>query len=904
VHYIQGTAFRGLVSGLRNGDDLMAKAGILIVEDEQIIALDIQSSLENNGFQVVGLADRGNRAIYNVEQLKPDLVLMDIVLKDEMDGIQTAVKIRERFNIPIIFLTAYDNHDIIRHARLAEPFGYLLKPFNERELISNIEMALYKHQMECKLRESEERYRVLVETSPDSIGLTDMQGRFLAANQQFLRQHGFSSLEELQASGEKVAFITETDRPRIHENVEELLARGSQNLIETVSYRYDGSSYPVEVNLAAIKDSQGKPESLVFISRDITQRKQSENIIQARLRLVEFAARHSLDELFQKTLDEVCAITDSPIGFYHLVASDQVSLTLQAWSTRTLEEFCTATGKGMHYSIDEAGVWVDCVRQKRPVIHNDYASLPHRKGLPEGHALVVRELVVPILRAEKIVAILGVGNKAQDYTEKDIELVIYFADIALEIAERKQVETELRKLSQAVEQSANVIVVTDAEGVIEYVNPKFLEVTGYSPEEASGKTPRILSSGEHTLTFYENLWQTIKSGKVWHGEFHNRRKDGALYWEDTTITPVFDPDGNLINFIGVKEDITARKLLEEAERDQRQLANALVDTAAALNSTLKLDGVLDCILDNIEKIVTCDMVMIMILEEEELKAIRYRNRSQQDVDHIDLINVHANTINDPMMQSMIHTKQPQIIPDTRADAHCQAYDGMRWIGSYLGAPLVIRGSVVGAIHLVSATPGFFTLEHTGRLKAFASQAAIAIENAQLYEQAQYLSVTDPLTEMNNRRYLFDIGGFEFERIRRYGGTLSAIMIDIDHFKHLNDRHGHAVGDLALREVARRIKSCLRAVDIVARYGGEEFVILMPETHLKEAGLVAERVRRSIGENPIVEDNLAVRTTLSLGVAEVDQSCTNLDELLKCADQALYAAKAAGRNRVAYLHKGD
>ena len=136
-------------------------------------------------------------------------------------------------------------------------------------------------------------------------------------------------------------------------------------------------------------------------------------------------------------------MTDSPIGFYHFVEPDQKTISLQAWSTRTVQEYCKAEGKGMHYSVDKAGVWVDCIYQKHAVIHNDYASLSHRKGLPEGHAELVRELVVPILREGLIVAVLGVGNKAQDYIEKDIDKVAYFADLAWEIAGRKRVEEQL-----------------------------------------------------------------------------------------------------------------------------------------------------------------------------------------------------------------------------------------------------------------------------------------------------------------------------------------------------------------------------------------------------------------------------------------------------------------------------
>jgi diguanylate cyclase (GGDEF)-like protein len=136
------------------------------------------------------------------------------------------------------------------------------------------------------------------------------------------------------------------------------------------------------------------------------------------------------------------------------VNEDQETLSLQAWSTRTLAEFCKAEGKGMHYPISEAGVWVDCVRERKPVIHNDYYTLSHRKGMPAGHAEVMRELVVPTLRNDRIVAILGVGNKPKDYDEKDIEIVSYIADIVWTIVEQKRSNEQIIQLNAKLEQLA------------------------------------------------------------------------------------------------------------------------------------------------------------------------------------------------------------------------------------------------------------------------------------------------------------------------------------------------------------------------------------------------------------------------------------------------------------------
>jgi serine phosphatase RsbU (regulator of sigma subunit) len=250
---------------------------------------------------------------------------------------------------------------------------------------------------------------------------------------------------------------------------------------------------------------------LVLVS-DITDRKRADNLIQARLRLIEFAVSHSTGELLQNAVDEVCAITDSPIGFYHFVEPDQVTLSLQAWSTRTEREFCTAKGKGMHYKLDEAGVWVDCVHQRRPVIHNDYASLPNRRGLPEGHARLVRELVVPIFRKDKIVAILGVGNKPQNYTDKDVEAVSYMADVAWEITRRKlaeeallESEHALRERNLRMEHDLRIAQMAQ-KGMIQGIRPKCDRVAidfRYKPmEKVGGDYFSFFTAEDQSLGFF------------------------------------------------------------------------------------------------------------------------------------------------------------------------------------------------------------------------------------------------------------------------------------------------------------------------------------------------------------------------------------------------------------------
>lgn len=177
--------------------------------------------------------------------------------------------------------------------------------------------------------------------------------------------------------------------------------------------------------------------------RDQLQRQ--ERITASLLKIFECTPEYSIQELLQQILDEAELLTKSKIGFYHFIEKDQQTLSLQMWSSNTMK-MCMAAPSGTHYSVEQAGVWVDCVRERRPVIHNDYMSLSHKKGLPEGHAPVLRELVVPVIRNGQLKAILGVGNKESEYTEYDAKCVGQLADLAWEAVLHKQKEEENHKL--------------------------------------------------------------------------------------------------------------------------------------------------------------------------------------------------------------------------------------------------------------------------------------------------------------------------------------------------------------------------------------------------------------------------------------------------------------------------
>ncbi|HLN23123.1 MAG TPA: GAF domain-containing protein, partial [Patescibacteria group bacterium] len=219
-----------------------------------------------------------------------------------------------------------------------------------------------------------------------------------------------------------------------------------------------GSGAPVVVPSLHLKEAEEVAQALQIASDLLMQRtaerddaNEGKKLLQARLRLSTVSTSHPLHDLLVATLDEVCDLTGSQTGFYHFLLPDQVTLSLQAWSTRTTREFCHATEEPRHYDIDAAGVWADAVRQGRSVIYNDYPSMPERKGLPQGHAEVRRLMSVPILRDGRIQAVIGVGNKATDYDQRDLAVVEILADLAWDLAERKRAEAALAERTVLVQ---------------------------------------------------------------------------------------------------------------------------------------------------------------------------------------------------------------------------------------------------------------------------------------------------------------------------------------------------------------------------------------------------------------------------------------------------------------------
>jgi diguanylate cyclase (GGDEF)-like protein len=329
-----------------------------------------------------------------------------------------------------------------------------------------------------------------------------------------------------------------------------------------------------------------------------------------------------------------------------------------------------------------------------------------------------------------------------------------------------------------------------------------------------------------------------------------------------------------------------------------------------LSNTLELDEVLDLTLANLVDILPHDQAAILLDFDHHLGLAAKRGFSEtisqtelsasliQFIDDAeDLENREAALINGryPFTgqnsgEAILLQSSWLVVPFVYADTlHGYLLLGRRIIPGQHGDPA--NGLNPANAHCA------FTHSDLALLTSFTSAITAAIRNAQLHAQVEMLAITDWLTKIHNRRGFFESAQTQVDRSRQSSQRLCALMIDIDHFKAVNDRYGHLIGDQVIRAVAETCRAGLREHDLLGRYGGEEFMILLPDCHLALATRVAGRLRASIEQSATPTDHGPVSVTASIGVAEYDPAHDSLDTLLQRADEAMYAAKLGGRNRV-------
>lgn len=416
------------------------------------------------------------------------------------------------------------------------------------------------------LLESEERFRLLSDFSFEGLIIHD-NGTIVNANHSFMSMMGLESTNSLIGKTLPLEILS----PESLNVVKNNMKNHFNGKYEIVAFIKGGNKIDVELETIDI-NYNGKAMRLVA-ARNITGRKQNELIAKSRLAILEAFSFSTLDEVLVKTIDEVEKLTNSKIGFYHFVDEETNNLTLQAWSTQTSQSFCKIAGKGMHYPVSQAGVWVDCIRERKPIIHNDYSGLKHKKGLPEGHAPVERQLVVPIIRADKIVAVIGIGNKPTYYNEHDVRTAIRIADLAWDIAERKRAEQLLieseKRFKTMFERSKSVMLLIDTENLaIVKANDSAALFYGYSPDELT----KLNMVQINTLPKQEvrKMLLIAKREERNHFRFMHRLKTGELRDVDVYTSPVKYSDKTILHSIVIDQT-----QMVQTQKEIRKINNRL-----------------------------------------------------------------------------------------------------------------------------------------------------------------------------------------------------------------------------------------------------------------------------------------------------------------------------------------
>jgi PAS domain S-box-containing protein len=459
---------------------------------------------------------------------------------------------------------------------LTRAAGVLYDSYRRRER----EAALQEQRRHAEeaLREREEQFRAVFETANDAIISGDSRGLITLFNPAAERSFGFSAADVMGKPLETI--IPERFRERHREGLRRFVSTGQSTLIggsaQLVGLRKDGTEFPLELSLTACTSARGL--ILTAIARDISPRRRSEAELNERVRLASLQANTAaaliqadqLREMLQRCAAGIVEHLEAAFARIWTLNAEQNVLELQASAGMYTHL------DGPHSRVPVGTLKIGLIAQERqPHLTNSVIGDPRvadqewarREGMVSfaGYPLIVDNRLVGVMamfarRPLTDATLQSLGSVAQS--------------IALGI-ERKRADEALHTRMATIDAADDAIVITNREGEIEYVNPAFSRATGYEPEEVVGPACAFVNSGAQGLTFHRARWETVLSGKVWRGEIMTRRKDGSLYPEEQTITPIADANGQIVRFVAIRRDITERKRAEEMERERNNLREAV-----------------------------------------------------------------------------------------------------------------------------------------------------------------------------------------------------------------------------------------------------------------------------------------------------------------------------------------
>lgn len=471
-------------------------------------------------------------------------------------------------------------------------------------------------------------------------------------------------------------------------------------------------------------------------------------------------------------------------------------------------------------------------------------------------------------------------------------------ELNIELARRLQVEEELQESEERyrrlVENAQDIIFTLSAEDSgFTSLNPAFETITGWPRSEWIGK-PFLPLIHSDDASFAMAMFQRALRGETPPMiELRILSREYACLVFEITTAP-FIIDGSVVSVTGVARDITSRKHAEERimrqsrEIESRNLElSTLYKISSAISCTININNLFSNILNTIIEIDIMKVECrggILLIDGDKMNLVSHLGHPAAFLD------MHKNmTVNDCLCGLAARIGEMIISKNSHTDCHHTInYPGMIPHGHII-IPLKVIDKIVGVLYLYLPVDFDIDEKTIQTFIAIGNQIGIAINNCQLHEKAKMLSLYDPLTKVANRNLMNVEIEKNFERSKRFKSPFSIIMTDLDNFKKYNDTYGHTCGDRLLVQVAKILSTKVRTVELVARYGGEEFLIILPDTELKGAYEVAERIRRSV--------EAMTDVTLSLGVSSYSSEIQNMEAFIKQADDALYQAKHKGKNRV-------
>ena len=658
---------------------------------------------------------------------------------------------------------------------------------------------------------------------------------------------------------------------------------------------------PLSLKLKILFIDQENPsfERMLLIVHDITEQVRIEKIQDAIYKISEFTHEvHDLQELYpfiHKTVNQLVLAKN----FYIALADYENGLiefpyTVDEYDDRPepielgqgFTSYVLKTGKPLLATPEMA----DELIQSGKVISHGTDSIDW--------------LGVPLIANEGIIGVLTVQtyHEEERLSPKDME-ILQFVSTQIAIAiDRKKAEEEISKF-KALSDSANYgISILDQQGTYIYCNAHYAQMHGVEPKDILGRRfPLFQRTSDPTKSdTWKQISMNVEESNV--REVMHIHSDGHQFPVLMHIAPIHDHNEVPIFTALTAVDISDQKMQNEILRRYANRLEALHQIDQAILESRSPNQIAEAAIDNLQRMIQIDYACVVWSfakgEDTELLAIHHdpsiqnpELRSQIETQSCEL--PLPSIAYKPEFKNLITSKILSPLEKALKDA------GIKYT---IPVPLQVNNKIIGLLFLGKKYTKKSRRENLEIVQEVAHILAIALQQSKLNRKIQLLAITDDLTGIYNRRQLIRLGQQEFKRARRYKSPLSLIMFDPDNFKNINDSYGHLAGDQVLIELTQRCAAEIREVDILGRYGGDEFIVILPETGINDAQMVAKRLLHAINKDPFTTDEGRVMLSISLGVTEIsdDENDKELKDMINRADVALYAAKRGGRNRLTVL----